>query len=775
MDTESKILEVVLELKDQLGPKLGGVAKEADKLGKSLDRIGKAGQGMARVGRSMSMYVTAPIVAAGAAAIKFSNDFNRSMSTMQGLVGISAEQLGKWKPQILELGIEMGKLPTELADAMFFITSAGLRGEKALDALRASAAASTAGLGETKVIADAVTSAMNAYGQENLSASKATDILVAAVREGKLEASALAPVFGKVLPTASAMGVTFDQVAGMLAVFSRTGVDAAEGATQLNAVLMALQKPGKAAKDMLAGVGLEMSQLREMAKGEDGLLKVMRLLDETFADNDEALATIIPNVRAYRGVMNSLAQDAQTVDSILKGVRESEGSTMEALKAAMATDAFSWDQFKAQLQATAIIVGDELAPVFSKLLKENLIPLLQKFTELPPETQKSILAFAGLAAVIGPLLVGLGNVVTAVVSIARIVPGTIGAIKALGVAMGTVTGAVSILAAAAATIWTINVKFILDHWDTSRHALDEYFTMVRDGSWEAASDFERNQVAMRAAMQDTATDFVTDANEMQMVWNMLVDGLKAAWDGLKSFFAPMVTFFKTEVWDPMLADFADFRANIGASWESFKSWAAETWTSIKTTISEIWNSMWSSLGDAVSSMAKGVQDKVAGFVNAIRDKIQWLSDIVVGHSIWPEMWQQMLGIAEQYGSEIQAATDQVTQSVIETGEKALSVLADIQAGIDSLQGKTIIIDIIKRTTEVVGDAGIDVTQPWRKNDISPLFKQDQTWKDYLNKEVWGQRGYNDYFQDFGGGTPDAWSNPNSIVDTCWVNADGSKS
>ncbi|BCV00221.1 MAG: hypothetical protein CM15mV33_840 [uncultured marine virus] len=61
---------------------------------------------------------------------------------------------------------ETGRGPQELADAMFFIASAGLRGATAMEVLNASAKAAAIGLGQTKAVADAATSAVNAYGAE---------------------------------------------------------------------------------------------------------------------------------------------------------------------------------------------------------------------------------------------------------------------------------------------------------------------------------------------------------------------------------------------------------------------------------------------------------------------------------------------------------------------------------------------------------------------------------------------------------------------------------
>ena len=147
----------------------------------------------------------------------------------------------------------VGKGPRELADALFFITSAGLEGEQALRALEAAAKGSAIGLGDTATVADALTSAMNAYGAETLSAEMATAILVATVREGKVEADQLAGSLGKIIPIASEMGVSFDQVGAAIAAMTRLGLDANVSTTGLRALFSGLLQDSPKVRKGLAG------------------------------------------------------------------------------------------------------------------------------------------------------------------------------------------------------------------------------------------------------------------------------------------------------------------------------------------------------------------------------------------------------------------------------------------------------------------------------------------------------------------------------------------
>jgi hypothetical protein len=151
---------------------------------------------MKSVGSKMTLGVTTPLLAIGTAATRSAMSFEESMAKITALVGIPREQVQAWEADVRNLGRTYGASAGEAAEALFFITSAGLEGTAAMEALEASLKASAVGLGDTATIADVATSAMNAYELSGLSAANATDILVATVREGKLEADQLAGAMG---------------------------------------------------------------------------------------------------------------------------------------------------------------------------------------------------------------------------------------------------------------------------------------------------------------------------------------------------------------------------------------------------------------------------------------------------------------------------------------------------------------------------------------------------------------------------------------------------
>ena len=133
--------------------------------GRSLTSFGKSTQ---KLGRSMTTNLTLPILAAGGATAKFALDFDTTLRRVVGLTDVTAAQIGGIRDQILALGADIGKTPQDLAQAFYFVASAGFEADEAFKVLEISAKASAAGMGETQDIAKILGAAINAYGKENL-------------------------------------------------------------------------------------------------------------------------------------------------------------------------------------------------------------------------------------------------------------------------------------------------------------------------------------------------------------------------------------------------------------------------------------------------------------------------------------------------------------------------------------------------------------------------------------------------------------------------------
>lgn len=362
------------------------------------------GDSLRQTGSLLKYTMAMPLMNLTKQAVQFSTQFEDSLAKIRGLVGVSADQTAKFGDEILKLGPAVGKAPVELADALYFITSAGITGAEAMEVLEASSKAAAAGLGETQVVADAVTSVLNAYGQGAYSSMQATDILTAAVREGKAEASAFAPALGKVLPVASAFGLSFEDIAASVAALTRSGAEAGTSAIYLRQVLNTLLDPTLKAQQAMEGIGLSAATIRERIVGGD-LLGALESLNQGFNGNVESMAQVFGNVRALTAVFSLLGPNLEANRKIFDEINGTSGDTQKAFDEIAETTGFKMKAASAEMQASLIQIGDAMAPVIKVLADFGKIAA-KAFGFLAGNTgvARAIMVAAGLTAAFAGLI-----------------------------------------------------------------------------------------------------------------------------------------------------------------------------------------------------------------------------------------------------------------------------------------------------------------------------------------------------------------------------------
>ena len=344
------------------------------------------------------------------AGVREAAQFETSFAKIQGLVGVTADEIGVLEDAAKRLGPQFGISANEAADALFFITSAGLRGAAATEVLEASLKGAAIGLGDTKTIADLATSAVNAYGESNLGGAEAVDVLAEAVRLGKLEPAELAGAMGQVLPLASNLGVSFDQVGAALAGMSKTGTDAATASTQLRQILATLAKPTVGAEKALAEMGMSAAGLREQIK-EKGLFSTLETLTDAFDGNIEATTTVFGNIRALSGVLDLMGASAEDNALVFEQMADKTGVLDEALNITAETSEFKFN--KAMAGAKAILL--EIGVALLERLQPYLDTFLQFMEDKGPVIEQMFDKIFGIVEILTGKLGELGEAVMPVV------------------------------------------------------------------------------------------------------------------------------------------------------------------------------------------------------------------------------------------------------------------------------------------------------------------------------------------------------------------------
>jgi TP901 family phage tail tape measure protein len=641
---------------------LAAAEAHASKATKSIGAsMMSTGRKISSVGSVMSRRLTLPILGVAGASTKMAFDFDKSMTNIDALVGASDAQMGRYRQGVLDLAKAGKGGPQELAKALYFVTSSGFEGEAAMRVLTASATAAEAGLGNVEGIANLVTSAVNVYGEKTLSASQATDILTAAVREGKAEPEELANSMGRIIPVAEAMGVGFGEAAGATAALTLGGLDANEATTALRAGLMAAFKPTVQATKALKEVGLSTEEFRQSIANK-GLLPTLVDLNKRFDGNSEAMGAVFGNVRGLVGALNLAGTRSAANATLIDRVTNSVGDTARAFEEAGRSPSKQFNDSMNALKASAIQLGSVLLPFVAQLANAISRAALA-FTNLPEGMQKAILIGALVIAALGPIVTVVGTIITvagALASVFGVLGVTIGAVAIPGAVVVAVLAAVGI---ALYLLWTRSETFravvtaafdyvkaaARDLWAAAQPMFAAFGALVgtvagliRTHSASIGAAF-RTVAQVLGTILRPAVDMIVNVIKIGMAlitgivktatallrgdwtgaWNAIKATVSQVWPLIKAAVAAGIAAIKAII----VAAAGAYKAVLSAAWSAIKAAASAAWNALPGVISAAWGAIKAATTAAVSAVIGFVRSgfaKLPGLVTTALSKIPGL-------------------------------------------------------------------------------------------------------------------------------------------------------
>ncbi len=296
-------------------------------------------------------------------------EFERLTTQIRTLTVGGEQDIKRFNDALVSMASATATGPAELAKALFFVESAGIRGAAAMETTRVSAQAAAAGLGDSATVARTVTAAMVAYSAEHLTATDTVDKLIEIVRQGGAQADEYAGALGRVLPVASALGVNLDEVGAFMAVFTRTGVSAAEASTSLRSALLALGTPTESAAKAMDEFGFSADEIKRSLR-EDGLNATLQRLRLVLNDDLDALKKVIPSVEALAGVFAVTGDQAGAYRVAVEASATATGNLADVTEQTANTVAFQWDRLVAVIEARTT-TSDSFIGEFVQLSLKN--------------------------------------------------------------------------------------------------------------------------------------------------------------------------------------------------------------------------------------------------------------------------------------------------------------------------------------------------------------------------------------------------------------------
>lgn len=233
--------------------------------------------GLAGVGKLAFLGIAGAAVIGGAAALKMGSDFQTSMTQLVTGAGESRSNIDLVSKGILNMAGQVGQSAQNLASGMYMIESAGFHGASGLQVLQASAEGARVGGADMAVVANAVTTALNAYGMSGSQAASITSQMTATVAAGKMHLQDLAGALSAVLPVAASVHLSFAQVGGAMATMTANGVSAQEAAQNVSSTIRSIINPSQQAVGMMEQLGLSSVDLAQHI-GDRGLTGTLDVL-----------------------------------------------------------------------------------------------------------------------------------------------------------------------------------------------------------------------------------------------------------------------------------------------------------------------------------------------------------------------------------------------------------------------------------------------------------------------------------------------------------------
>jgi len=374
-------------------------------------RLQMFGAKMQAVGRSITHSFALPFAAIGAAGAKMAIDFEKNMTKINTLVGISGKEIKKLSEGVMSLSGQTAQAPAELAEGLFFLTSAGLRGANAMQTLEAVSKGVAIGLGEQTDLAKVAAAAQNAYGVEMLSASEALNIFGGSVRAGMFEASDLAEVLGTQLGMAASLGISFQETNAFIATYTKTTGDARAATTSFGGVMMSLAKTTPKMEKALNKVGMSGDSVRA-SLGDQGLMQTLVDIQTAFEDNNIPLSEFFSKSQALKGVFGNLGKMTAEYAGVLNDLERASFDVNDGFGILEETAGFRMQKAFNDLKLAAQDLGTVMIPIFTKIAS-LATKLARGFTSLDSGTKMIVVATASVVALSGPLMTLAGGLVKA--------------------------------------------------------------------------------------------------------------------------------------------------------------------------------------------------------------------------------------------------------------------------------------------------------------------------------------------------------------------------
>jgi phage-related minor tail protein len=622
--------------------------KEAEKGISSLkDKMKSVSDTASKVGGNMTKYVTAPLVAAGAGALAAANEIDQAMKTIRAGTGATGEKLEalteNFKNVFANVPEDAATVSSALADLN---TRTGLTG-KPLEDLTTKFLDLSRITGED--VSQSITSITRLFGDwgiESENSADAMDYLWNVSQTTGIGVDQLSQKLVQFGAPLRQIGFSMEESAALMGKWEKEGVNME---LVMGGLRVALGKMAKAGKEPQKEFPKIIEQIQKAGS----------------AGEANAIALEHFGARAGADMAAAIREGRFSIDELM----ETLGGSSETIGKAAADTETLGDKFN-KLKNNTMVALEPIGKILLDFAMNALPPLIEKvqkvaewFGNLDPVFQQTIVIVGAVAAAIGPFLVALSSIISAVGTILPVLSKLGPVFTVIRTAIAALTGPIGIVIAIVTTLAIVIYK----NWDSIKTYTVEAFNSIGEylkAFWEATKfvfsatfEYLKNLffTTWEAVKTGTIAAYEGIKNALSAFWqgvtaafntalNFLKNLVQTSWNAVKTVTTTILTALKntiSTIWNGVKTATTSvlnaLKNTISSIWNSLKSTTVSILNSLKSSIQNIWNGLKNSVSSIVTSLKNTVVSKFQSFVSAVGEKMTAVKSKIT------QIWDQIRG------------------------------------------------------------------------------------------------------------------------------------
>ena len=397
---KSRIYDATLRLVDKFSKPLETVDRHLTKFESHYKQTGKSlwatGKSMEGIGKTMTKGVTAPIVAIGALSTKAWKEVDEALDTIATKTGATGKDMKAFEGTFKNLANKVPADLQEIGDAVGEVnTQFGLTGKALEDASENIIKFAKINGQDITQASIQAKQAMSALGVEGKDLDKVLDAVTKTAQDTGQGTDKLFDALIRGGPQLKSLKLDFAQAAALMGNLEKSGIDTGKTMSYMSKAQVAFAKDGK---------GLS-----------EGLKDLQKQLDGAGSDTEKLnIASKYFGTKGATFMLDAINRGALDFKSFANAAELAKGS----VKATFDETLDPIDNFKVLfngLKTAGADLFDASAGIWGPLL-EKAIGKVQQLTNwfagLSDKQKQNIVKWLGMAAAVGPLLIGFGKVFT---------------------------------------------------------------------------------------------------------------------------------------------------------------------------------------------------------------------------------------------------------------------------------------------------------------------------------------------------------------------------